>query len=51
MRKIPSSFIQLKPAHHTVICQILRDARFWYSQVLGEPRLDGIRTSAVAAAH
>src|SRR5216683_7126717 len=40
MRKIRSSFIQLEPAHHAVLGQILPHARFRDSQVFGQPRLD-----------
>src|SRR5215470_1146678 len=46
--EVRSAFVELQPAHHAMLCQILRYTCFRNSQVLCKPRLDGIRTSPAA---
>src|ERR1700730_5441447 len=46
VREMRSAFIELQPADHAMIGQILRHTGFGDSQVLGELRLDGIDSAA-----
>lgn len=46
VREMRRSFIELKPAHDTMIGEILPNARFRNSEMLGETGFDGLRAPA-----
>src|SRR5580692_12444615 len=51
MRQMRSIVVELDPADHAVVLQILRDFRFAYSQMLGEFRLQAAVKGRAPAAN